>query len=205
MGRGNVGGRRKRRQPSVLRDGFHTHHFVRKVIYYLLKRSCNFLAWYTTSGKIISAAYALCICGRSSLDSYGTNDADRARFRSGYLWTQLQTGKRLLVWSFRDGSHGTVCMSRLWVVFNALNNGNLRSIIQLDKFARDSVVPWRFTFATLSNFCNRLRLRRFRRINGTTAANSRIEIFEEICTKRSVTIGYKPQSDWRILDIWRDR
>lgn len=32
-------------------------------------------------------------------------------------------------------------MSRLWVVFNALNNGNLRSIIQLDKFARDSVVP----------------------------------------------------------------
>lgn len=25
-------------------DGFHTHHFVRKVIYYLLKRSCNFLA-----------------------------------------------------------------------------------------------------------------------------------------------------------------
>lgn len=41
--------------------GFHTHHFVRKVIYYLLKRSCNFLAWYTTSGKIISAAYALCI------------------------------------------------------------------------------------------------------------------------------------------------
>ena len=44
--------------------------------------------------------------------------------------------ERLLVWPFRGGSHETVCMSRLRVVFNALNNGNLRSIIQPDKFAR---------------------------------------------------------------------
>lgn len=108
--------------------GFHTHHFVRKVIYYLLKRSCNFLAWYTTSGKIISAAYALCIsvlCLSVSVSlslsiRHSTNDADRARFR----YTE-----RGNVSSFRGGSHGTVCE----VVFNALNNGHLRSIIQLDK------------------------------------------------------------------------
>lgn len=41
----------------------------------------------------------------------------------------LQTWKRLS--SFRGGSHGTVCTAG--VVFNALNNGDLRSIIQLDK------------------------------------------------------------------------
>lgn len=55
-----------------------------------------------------------------ALDSYSTNDADRARFR----YTE-----RGNVSSFRGGSHGTVCE----VVFNALNNGYLRSIIQLDK------------------------------------------------------------------------
>lgn len=44
-----------------------------------------------------------------ALDSYSTNDADRARFR----YTE-----RGNVSSFRGGSHGTVCE----VVFNALNN-----------------------------------------------------------------------------------
>lgn len=57
-----------------------------------------------------------------------TLDADRGRFRSG--GRRRARDGRLFVRSFRDGSRRTACMPRFQRVFNALNNGNLRSIIQ---------------------------------------------------------------------------